>query len=121
MLDRISMMAVAEGAYCTWRKTKPQVDFCLLAKHTDICKDAEKVVKDSQDRLCSQRRAPLPAFVYAQQLQSGRPGGTAVSPGASAGLFGIAACSDHNRTTQSIDFPVKNNQGRVQNFPLGTT
>lgn len=114
-------MAVAEGAYCTWRETKPRVDFCLLTKHTDICKDTDKAVKDSRGRPCSQRRAPLPAFVYVQQLRSGRPGGTAVSPEASAGLSGIAACSDHNRTTQSTDFPVKKNEWRVQNVPFGTT
>lgn len=83
--------------------------------------EADKAVKDSQGRPCSQRRAPLPAFVYVQQLQSGRPGGTAVSAEASAGLSGIVACSGHNRTTQSTDFPVKNNLGRVQNFPFGTT
>ena len=58
-------------------------------------------MQDSQGRLCSQRRAPRPASASAQRLCSGRPGGTAASLGASAGLCGTAACSEESRETQS--------------------
>lgn len=66
-------------------------------------------MKDSQGRLCSRRRAPPPAFVSAQQLDSRKPGGRAAFPGTSAGLFGISACSDHNTvnrgSTENNFFP----------------
>lgn len=63
-------------------------------------------MQDSLGCLWSLRRAPPPALVSARLLQSKRPVGTAAFPASSAGLSGIAVCSDHNSTAQYLSLTV---------------